>query len=230
MAAGYSAPAASMRRFTPIAGWIWFSAGCRFSSRKWPSREAHGLAHCRRGLSGPVYDVGFPVLVRQVAGRVACCGPTPQCEKLEVYECGEPTIGSSFVQFDLRFYVVALLFIIFDVEVAFFFPWATVFGKATHLMDPEHGEGHRPGRAHAQANALFVEMGVANPTVPPLPIVWRPKPPGLRPAAKDRRRGGGPGPAHSRCFRSSTLPYSSPCCWLASPTCGVAAIWIGSAH
>src|SRR5687768_13820896 len=59
----------------------------------------------------------------------------PHPEKLEVYECGEPTIGSSFVQFDLRFYVVALLFIIFDVEVAFFFPWANVFGKSTQLMD-----------------------------------------------------------------------------------------------
>src|ERR1700761_3425846 len=57
----------------------------------------------------------------------------PNVEKLEIYECGEPTIGSSFVQFDLRFYVVALLFIIFDVEVAFFFPWATVFGKTTQL-------------------------------------------------------------------------------------------------
>jgi NADH-quinone oxidoreductase subunit A len=61
----------------------------------------------------------------------------PNQEKLEVYECGEPTIGSSFVQFDLRFYVVALLFIIFDVEVAFFFPWAAVFGKATQMAgDP----------------------------------------------------------------------------------------------
>jgi NADH-quinone oxidoreductase subunit A len=60
----------------------------------------------------------------------------PNVEKLEVYECGEPTIGSSFVQFDLRFYVVALLFIIFDVEVAFFFPWAVVFGKATQLAGP----------------------------------------------------------------------------------------------
>ena len=59
----------------------------------------------------------------------------PQPEKLETYECGEPAVGTSFVQFDLRFYVVALLFIIFDVEVAFFFPWATVFGKATHLSD-----------------------------------------------------------------------------------------------
>src|SRR5438874_5034094 len=59
----------------------------------------------------------------------------PHPEKIEIYECGEPTIGSSFVQFDLRFYVVALLFIIFDVEVAFFFPWAAVFGKSTNLMD-----------------------------------------------------------------------------------------------
>ena len=62
----------------------------------------------------------------------------PHAEKLEVYECGEPTIGSSFVQFDLRFYVVALLFIIFDVEVAFFFPWATVYGKANQLRDPSY--------------------------------------------------------------------------------------------
>src|SRR5436190_762991 len=61
----------------------------------------------------------------------------PHPEKLEIYECGEPTIGSSFVQFDLRFYVVALLFIIFDVEVAFFFPWATIYGKATQLYSPD---------------------------------------------------------------------------------------------
>jgi NADH-quinone oxidoreductase subunit A len=59
---------------------------------------------------------------------------TPDAEKLEIYECGEPAIGSSFVQFDLRFYVVALVFIIFDVEVAFLFPWATVFGKVTNLF------------------------------------------------------------------------------------------------
>lgn len=54
-------------------------------------------------------------------------------EKAAIYECGEPTIGPSNVQFDLRFYVVALLFIVFDVEVAFFFPWAVVFGKANTL-------------------------------------------------------------------------------------------------
>jgi NADH-quinone oxidoreductase subunit A len=59
--------------------------------------------------------------------------PTP--EKDAVYECGEPTIGSSYIQFDLRFYVVALLFIIFDVELVFFFPWVLAFGGATQLAD-----------------------------------------------------------------------------------------------
>ncbi len=54
----------------------------------------------------------------------------PHSEKAAIYECGEPTIGSAWIQFDLRFYVVALLFVIFDVEVAFFFPWAVVFGQA----------------------------------------------------------------------------------------------------
>src|SRR5881398_2862387 len=61
----------------------------------------------------------------------------PQAEKATIYECGEPTIGSAWIQFDLRFYVVALLFVIFDVEVAFFFPWAVVFGQANALSKPE---------------------------------------------------------------------------------------------
>jgi NADH-quinone oxidoreductase subunit A len=59
----------------------------------------------------------------------------PEAEKGTIYECGEPAVGSSWVQFDLRFYVVALLFVIFDVEMAFFFPWATVFGGSNRLAD-----------------------------------------------------------------------------------------------
>jgi NADH-quinone oxidoreductase subunit A len=59
----------------------------------------------------------------------------PSPEKGEVYECGEQPIGTAWVQFDLRFYVVALLFVIFDVELAFFFPWAVVFGSATRAAD-----------------------------------------------------------------------------------------------
>jgi len=56
----------------------------------------------------------------------------PHPEKAESYECGEPAIGSSWVQFDLRFYVVALVFLIFDVEIALFYPWAVVFGGGAH--------------------------------------------------------------------------------------------------
>jgi len=90
----------------------------------------------------------------------------PNAEKLEVYECGEPTIGSSFVQFDLRFYVVALLFIIFDVEVALFFPWATVFGKATHLTDPALVAATADGGFSPAAEGVFRELGVVRPVVP----------------------------------------------------------------
>lgn len=46
--------------------------------------------------------------------------------KAQPYECGEPTFGSAFVRFDIRFYVLALVFVIFDVEVLFLFPWAVV--------------------------------------------------------------------------------------------------------
>ena len=51
----------------------------------------------------------------------------PHPEKEVAYECGEPAIGDSWVQFDLRFYTVALVFIVFDVEVALLWPWAVVF-------------------------------------------------------------------------------------------------------
>ncbi len=51
----------------------------------------------------------------------------PHPEKAAAYECGEPAIGDSWVQFDLRFYTVALVFIVFDVEVALLWPWAVVF-------------------------------------------------------------------------------------------------------
>lgn len=67
----------------------------------------------------------------------------PNREKDAIYECGEPTIGSSNIQFDLRFYVVALLFIVFDVEVAFFFPWAVVFGKANTLANEQLSKEQR---------------------------------------------------------------------------------------
>jgi NADH-quinone oxidoreductase subunit A len=72
------------------------------------------------------------VLVNMVMGALAR-PRIPNAEKLAIYECGEPSIGSSWVQFDLRFYIVALVYLIFDVEVALFYPWAVAWGSAADL-------------------------------------------------------------------------------------------------
>jgi NADH-quinone oxidoreductase subunit A len=53
--------------------------------------------------------------------------PTPL--KLSSYECGEEPSGNSWLQFNSRFYVIALIFLLFDVEMIFIFPWTTVFGQ-----------------------------------------------------------------------------------------------------
>ena len=84
--------------------------------------------------------IGF-ILVHLLIGK-AIRPARMDAEKATVYECGEPTVGSAWVQFDLRYYVVALLFVIFDVEVAFFFPWAIVFGQTNTIaqMQPNQPE------------------------------------------------------------------------------------------
>lgn len=53
----------------------------------------------------------------------------PNPEKNTSYECGEEVTGSSWVQFNSRFYVIALIFLLFDVEMIFIFPWAVVFSN-----------------------------------------------------------------------------------------------------
>jgi NADH-quinone oxidoreductase subunit A len=53
----------------------------------------------------------------------------PNPEKLTSYECGEEPYGNSWMPFNARFYVIALVFLLFDVEMVFIFPWATVFGS-----------------------------------------------------------------------------------------------------
>jgi NADH-quinone oxidoreductase subunit A len=61
----------------------------------------------------------------------------PTHEKLLTYECGEDTVGTPWVKFNIRFYVVALIFLIFDVEVVLLIPWALVykeFGIAGYLV------------------------------------------------------------------------------------------------
>ena len=53
----------------------------------------------------------------------------PDPEKMSAYECGFNAFDDARMKFDVRFYLVAILFIIFDLEVAFLFPWAVTFGK-----------------------------------------------------------------------------------------------------
>lgn len=62
-----------------------------------------------------------------VSRLLAPHNPTP--EKLTSYECGEEPEGNSWIQFNPKFYVIALIFLLFDVEMVFIFPWATVFGN-----------------------------------------------------------------------------------------------------
>lgn len=57
--------------------------------------------------------------------------PTP--EKLTSYECGEIPTGSPWIQFNSRFYIIALIFLLFDVELIYIFPWATVFGSTDFI-------------------------------------------------------------------------------------------------
>ena len=69
--------------------------------------------------------IGLALLVSAFA--LAYKQPDP--EKLSAYECGFNAFDDARMKFDVRFYLVAILFIIFDLEVSFLFPWAAAFGK-----------------------------------------------------------------------------------------------------
>ena len=62
----------------------------------------------------------------------------PNIEKNSSYECGEEPTGTAWGQFNIRFYIIALIFILFDVEIVFLFPWATVFGNKA-LIEATNG-------------------------------------------------------------------------------------------
>jgi len=65
----------------------------------------------------------------------------PNPEKLSSYECGEEPVGSAWLPFNSRFYVIALVFLLFEVEMVFIFPWATVFGShEINNFDPRWGK------------------------------------------------------------------------------------------
>jgi len=59
----------------------------------------------------------------------------PNPEKLTSYESGEEPLGSPWVQYNVRFYVIALIFILFEVEIVFLFPWATIFSNKQLILE-----------------------------------------------------------------------------------------------
>jgi len=74
--------------------------------------------------------VGFIFLVIVlVLSRLIQAKGVPGIDKYIPYECGEVPEGSAWIRFNIRFYVFALIFIIFDVEIVFLLPWAVVFKK-----------------------------------------------------------------------------------------------------
>jgi len=69
------------------------------------------------------------LVVSLVMSRLVRYTGTYSHDKYMAYECGETPEGSAWIQFNIRFYVFALIFIIFDVEIIFLLPWAVVFNR-----------------------------------------------------------------------------------------------------
>jgi NADH-quinone oxidoreductase subunit A len=78
--------------------------------------------------------IGF-VLVSMIAGRFIRPN-NMYAEKLETYECGEAPVGPAWFNFNPRFYIIALIYIVFDVEIAFVYPIATVFRRWVEQASP----------------------------------------------------------------------------------------------
>jgi len=98
---------------------------------------------------GQISEYG-KILLMAIIGTILVCATillsrvlspkNPNPIKLSTYECGEDALGTSWVQFNPRFYVIALVFLLFDVELIFIFPWATVFGNTVlNGIDPRWG-------------------------------------------------------------------------------------------
>ena len=75
--------------------------------------------------------VGLSAVI--VIASLVLAKQNPDTEKLSAYECGFPAFEDARIKFDVRFYLVAILFIIFDLEVAFLFPWAVALGDVGTL-------------------------------------------------------------------------------------------------
>ena len=76
-----------------------------------------------------IYFIGLFILISAIIANFLAAPNNPDPEKLSAYECGFEAFDDSRMEFDVRFYLVAILFIIFDLEIAFLFPWAISLGN-----------------------------------------------------------------------------------------------------
>ncbi len=65
----------------------------------------------------------------------------PNVEKLSTYESGEETTGTTWTQFNIRFYIIALIFLLFEVEIIFLFPWSTIFANEKLIAETQGAWG-----------------------------------------------------------------------------------------
>ncbi len=88
-------------------------------------------------MDTPIYQNYFPILVLMIASTVIpiaililsrFLGPhKPNDRKLSVYESGMPPIGDAHPKFSVKFYIIGMLFILFDIEIVFMYPWAVIY-------------------------------------------------------------------------------------------------------
>ncbi|MFI5402246.1 MAG: NADH-quinone oxidoreductase subunit A [Planctomycetota bacterium] len=95
-----------------------------------------------------------------VIGKILLRRPNKpdQGQKGETYECGEPAIGDAWIRFDIRFYTLTLVFLVFDIEVALLFPWAAAYDVFI--------EGGSGGAAFVEVLLFLLVLGVG------LAYVW----------------------------------------------------------
>lgn len=83
-----------------------------------------------------LFILGAFLMLTVILGIAKILRPSrPNSEKLSSYESGEEAEGTALVSFNIRFYVIAIIFLLFEVELVLLFPWATVFGNAALILE-----------------------------------------------------------------------------------------------
>jgi NADH-quinone oxidoreductase subunit A len=84
----------------------------------------------------------------------------PNAEKLSTYESGEEPVGEAWTQFNVRFYIIALIFLLFEVEIVLLFPWSTIFAKK-ELIEQTNGRWGWFAVTEALIFILVLALGLA---------------------------------------------------------------------